>query len=199
MPVPEARVRALLVADLIRVQEQPELRLGGDAPALVRRVRREVVVRGQDGPVPRVLHRHGPVQRAHLHRAPVLALVLDPARGHGDDALARPAPERLELPVRDRPPVDAERADLDRARGALVVPPELVLCDVVLELGQEVVRLLVVVAHRDRAGTEGDCWGGRGRGGVPLCGERGPWRRGEPGGREHARAGALDEDVEDRL
>ncbi len=51
MPVPEARVRALFVRHLVRVQEEAQLRLGRDAPAFAPCVYDHIVVGRQDGPV----------------------------------------------------------------------------------------------------------------------------------------------------
>ena len=66
MPVPEPDVCAFGVADLIGIQEEAELGLSGDAPALGPGVGLEIVVRGQARPVLRVLHRDGAIQGAHL-------------------------------------------------------------------------------------------------------------------------------------
>ena len=57
---------AALVPALELVHEQPELRLGRDAPALDARVLGQVVVRGDERPVLRELERDRPVQRANL-------------------------------------------------------------------------------------------------------------------------------------
>ncbi|KAL7281925.1 hypothetical protein ACG7TL_003392 [Trametes sanguinea] len=136
-PRPPAPVPAPAVAGSgcqLRKPEEAQLGLGGDAPALVRGVGGEVVVCGEHRPVAGVAHGHG-----HVHLA-----------------LARAPPERLKLRVRDRPPLDVELADLHDAPRALVVPPELVLRDVVLERGQQVVRLLVVVPQHELARAERD-------------------------------------------
>lgn len=182
MPISEAHVCTLFVTSLVRIEEEPQLRLSRDAAALRGSICGEVVVRREHRPMLRDLHRHGAVQCAHLH----FAVLLDPAWGQRDVILSLAPVEGEEVRVGHRPPFDAEGADFHSAQGALVVPPERVVAYSSLELREQVAPLGIVVPYSQRAGPE--CHGGHGGGGecVPLCGKMRPGWHSETGWGQHA-------------
>ena len=68
MPMPEPDVRTTRVADVVRIQEEPQLRLGREPSTLGCRVRQQAVVRRQHRPMLRNVHRHLAIQRPDLSR-----------------------------------------------------------------------------------------------------------------------------------
>lgn len=66
MPVPKGDILSTLISTLELVVEQAELRLGWQTTALDAGVCREVVVRRDDGPLPRSLDRDGTIHGADL-------------------------------------------------------------------------------------------------------------------------------------
>lgn len=129
MPVPESHIGAAFMPNIVSVQEEAELGLRGQSPALGARVHREVVVRGEDWPGRRDAFERDEAVEGTDHEFTISTIdtittsVLDPALRHRHLPFAR-APERRELGVGDGAPLGAEGGDVHRARGALVVPPE---------------------------------------------------------------------------
>jgi hypothetical protein len=67
VPVPEPKVRAAFVPGLKLLEEDAQLGLCRQAPALDHGVLGKIEVGGQDRPILRDLHGDGAVQRADLH------------------------------------------------------------------------------------------------------------------------------------
>lgn len=191
----KANISAPLIANLVLIQEQPQLGLCWQAASFALGVVCKVVVARQNWP--HLRHREGNWTE---HRPdPVLPVgFLDPAPWHADDATTTTLEhEYLKLPIRHRPPLGSERRHIHRAGRRLVVPSEHVIADIMGQLVVEAFR--VVVPESDGARTYHD---GRGR----WQGCMGPLRRKNvPGGlsearrRTSARACSLEEHVQKSL